>query len=144
MVTAERRAECRGLRAAIRCWAKSRPDVRAVAIVGSWAREEPRMDSDLDFVVLTDRKMEYVTSEQWIENAVLERALVVRRMDWGPLLTERRLRLGSGFEVEFGFAPIAWASTDPVDPGTAGVVRGDLRALHDPDEVLAELLRVVS
>lgn len=88
--------------------------------------------------------MEYVTSEQWIESAVLERASVVRRMDWGPLLTERRLRLGSGFEVEFGFAPIAWASTDPVDPGTAGVVRGGLRALHDPDEVLAELLRAVS
>lgn len=101
------------------------------------------MDSDLDLVVLTHRRADYVGSEGWIEDAVTERAPVVRAMDWGPSLSERRLRLRSGFEVEFGFAPVSWASTDPVDPGTASVVRDGCAALHDPDRLLAELLRAV-
>lgn len=140
MVTEERRAECARVRAAVVGWAESRPDVRAVAIVGSWARDEPRMDSDLDVVVLTDDKFNYVDSDDWIEAAVTEAAPVVRRMEWGPLLTERRVRLDSGLELEFGFAPLSWASTEPVDPGTADVVRDGCTALHDPDGIVEELL----
>lgn len=98
------------------------------------------MESDLDVVVLTDEKSNYVDSAGWVEVAVTEAAPVVRRMEWGPLLTERRIRLDSGLEVEFGFAPLSWASTDPVDPGTADVVRDGCTALHDPDGIVAKLL----
>jgi predicted nucleotidyltransferase len=140
MISEERRAECARVRAAVLGWAESRPDIRAVAIVGSWARDEPRMESDLDVVVLTDGKSDYVDSDDWIEAAVTEAAPVVRRMEWGPWLTERRVRLDSGLEVEFGFAPLSWASTDPVDPGTSDVVRDGCIALYDPDGIVAELL----
>lgn len=139
MVTEERRAEYRRVRVAVVGWAESRPDVRAVAIVGSWARDEATTDSDLDVVVMTDEKFNYVDSQDWIEAAVTEAAPVVRHTEWGPL-SERRVRLDSGFEVEFGFVPLSWASTDPVDPGTADVVRNGCAALYDPDGIVAELL----
>ena len=143
MVTPERRAESERLCRSIVRWAESRPDVCAIAVVGSWARNEPRMDSDLDIVVLTDEKLKYINTDDWIEDAVGEPAAVVRRMDWGPLLTERRLRLGSGFYVEFGFAPPSWAATDPVDSGTADVVRGGCEPLYDPDQAVAHVIEAV-
>ena len=56
----------------------------------------------------------------------------------GPL-TERRLLLKGGLEVEVGIAEPSWAATDPVDPGTRRVVTDGLRILHDPDRRLAPL-----
>jgi predicted nucleotidyltransferase len=119
MVSDERRAEVERIVQVITAWARSCDDVRAVAVVGSWARHDARMDSDLDVVVLTDATWRYVESDDWIASAVGEWASVSRQKDWGPLLKERRLLLGSGLEIEFGFAPLSWASTDPLDAGTA-------------------------
>ena len=45
---------------------------------------------------------------------------------------ERRVRLSSGLEIEFGFVAPSWATTDPVDPGTAAVVRDGVQSLYDP------------
>jgi hypothetical protein len=56
----------------------------------------------------------------------------------GPL-TERRLQLEGGLEVEVGLTEPAWAATDPVDPGTRRVVTDGMRILHDPDGRLAAL-----
>jgi predicted nucleotidyltransferase len=139
MVTAERCREVAQLAQTIAAWATGRSDVRAVAVVGSWARNEARMDSDLDVVVLTDRLEHYLDADDWVEHAVGERASVIREMEWGPVLTERRLVLRSGLHVEFGFAPLPWASTEPVDAGTARVVRNGFWPLVDPGGVLDEL-----
>ena len=143
MLTVERLAECESVRAAVVRWAESRTDVRGVAIVGSWGREQARMDSDLDVVVLTHAKAAYVTRDAWVGDVLGARAPIVRRRDWGPLLTERRVRLASGFELEFGFAPLSWASIDPLDPGTAGVVRDGCLAVYDPDRLIAGLVDAV-
>ncbi len=116
-----------GIVQVITAWAASCADVRAVAVVGSWARRDAGMDSVVDVVVLTDATWRYVESNDWIESAVGERASVSRERDWGPLLKERRLLLGSGLEIEFGFASLSWASTDPLDEGTAGVIRNGCR-----------------
>jgi predicted nucleotidyltransferase len=127
-------------------WSRSRGDVRATALVGSWARGAATATSDVDIVVLVDDPAAYLDDEQtWVAALAAEDAPVVRRQAWGPLLTERRLRLASGLEVEVGFATPAWAATGPVDPGTARVVADGCRILHDPDGLLtaaqAELAR---
>ena len=65
---------------------------------------------------------------------------VVRRAEWGDL-TERRIRLPSGLEVEFGFVEPTWADTDPADAGTAEVIAdGGLSVAYDPDGLLSRLL----
>ena len=128
--------------AAIGAWAPRRDDIRAVALVGSWARGAATETSDVDVVVLTDQLATYVDRDDWVADALGGRAAMVRTAEWG-VLTERRARTSSGLEVEFGFAPCAWAAVDPVDPGTAGVVREGCVPLFDPDGLLDRLVAAV-
>jgi predicted nucleotidyltransferase len=120
-------------------WASRRPDVKAVAVVGSWARETARMNSDLDIVVLTDDLEDYLTKDGWA--AELADTTVVATVQDGAL-TERRLVTRSGLEVEVGFATPRWAS-EPVDRGSARVVADGLRPILDPHGLLARLLDAV-
>src|SRR4051812_22037829 len=118
-------------------FAASEPDVLALALVGSYARGTPRLASDVDLVLLTG-DVEALLAPGRFEPLLGERERLVRAKQWGPL-HERRFRLRSGLLVEVGIVPASWASADPVDPGTAGVVRGGLLAVHDPDGHLAAL-----
>jgi Nucleotidyltransferase domain len=117
-------------------WARRQPDIRGLALVGSWARGSARADSDVDLVVLTSRPDRYLADDGW--TAALGDARVVHTQAWGPL-TERRLLLEGDLEVEVGITGPAWAASDPVDPGTRRVVTDGLRILHDPDGRLAAL-----
>lgn len=117
--------------------ATAREDVRAVALVGSHARGMARRDSDVDVVMLSTEPDTYVDGCEWIERLGGATVLATRR--WGAL-TERRLLLASGTEVDFGIANPSWASIQPLDPGTARVAREGLVALYDPDGLLAHLV----
>lgn len=118
-------------------WARDRADVRALALVGSWARGAGRLDGDLDVVVLADDPGELASSEDWLGELGL--LPVVERREWGAI-AERRVRLPSGLEIEFGIGAPSWANADPLDPGTRAVIRDGLRVLHDPDGLLAAAL----
>lgn len=139
MVTDDRLNEYATVTTLIARWARGQDDVVGVAVVGSWARGAVRMDSDIDIVVLTNKRARYLDDDRWVAMALVEPAEIVRRQDWGPL-TERRVRLSSGLEVEFGFALPSWARTDPVDPGTASVVRAGCRPLVDSGAVFERLI----
>jgi hypothetical protein len=139
MVTSDRVAECRRIIRCVEVWASSQPDVAGLALVGSWARNQARMDSDVDFVVLTDDKEQYLSDDSWVPAAVGGPAQFIRTHDWGPL-TEWRIALPSGLEVEFGFAPRSWARADPVDAGTARVVSDGCSPLVDPEGAFARLI----
>jgi uncharacterized protein len=136
MVTEERRREVNDLLERVVGWARARPDVRALAMVGSWARGAERMDSDVDLVVVIDDVAPYVSGEAWI-SAFAGRS-VIRTQQWGPLLTERRLLGPSGLEVDVGLVTRAWANPDPVDEGTRAVVRNGMRILYDPEGTLTD------
>jgi uncharacterized protein len=137
-VTAARRSDVAEVLSRVCRWAGDRADVEAAALVGSWARGAERMTSDVDIVIVTSRAATYEESRDWL--ADFGDPPVVRTQRWG-VLVERRVRLPSGLEIEFGFVPSAWADP-PVDPGTLRVVRDGLRELYDPDGRLAGLARV--
>jgi uncharacterized protein len=130
-VSEQRRAEYERAVRRVAKWAADRDDVVGVAVVGSWARGQPRTDSDVDVVVLTGDPAGYLDGEEWVVAATGEAAPMVRRQAWG-VLHERRLRLRSGLDIEFGFVPPSWASTEPVDPGTREVVENGFHPAHDP------------
>jgi predicted nucleotidyltransferase len=117
-------------------WAARREDVRALALVGSWARGRARVDSDIDLVLLVDEPERYSERDEWA--AELGADEVSRRREWGAI-TEHRLVLATTIQLDLGIGPASWAATDPVDSGTYGVVRDGMRVLHDPDGVLAAL-----
>lgn len=118
-------------------WAQTRPDIRAVALVGSYARGTPRGHSDVDLVVLTDNVESYVENDDWA--STFGPAKIVRRQQWGAVI-ERRLARPSGLKIEINFGQPSWAATDPVDPGTERVVRDGIRPLYDPDRIVARLV----
>jgi predicted nucleotidyltransferase len=142
VVTDERRREYTEVCNSVEVWASGRPDITGVAVVGSWARSEPRMDSDIDLVILTTEKTAYTLNEDWVSVAVSQPAELIRTQEWGPL-TERRIRVASGLEIEFGFAPPSWAEIDPVDPGTAGVVSDGCVPILDRGELLLGLIQAL-
>jgi hypothetical protein len=120
----------------VTAWARRRPDVRGLALVGSWARGAARPDSDVDLVLLTDDPAAYVGDAGWVGE--LGAAGIVRTRAWG-VLTERRLLLGSGLQIDLGVVRPAWALTEPVDAGTRKVVSDGMRVLYDPDGRLSAL-----
>jgi hypothetical protein len=107
----------------------------SLLLVGSYARDAARPDSDVDLVVLMPDPDPACVDEL----AVGE---LIRTETWGPI-SERRFRTRGGLEVEFGIGPLSWADTDPVDLGTHRVVSDGARILHDPTGLLADLLTAV-
>ncbi len=136
MVTAGRAQEVEAVLGRLARWAGLRGDIRALALVGSWAYGRPRCDSDVDVVLLTEFPSSYIDSEDWLTSVGGVR--LVRTVQWG-VITERRFALQSGLEVELGVGAPTWARTDPVDEGTRRVVSDGMRVLYDPDGVLEAL-----
>jgi hypothetical protein len=122
-------------------WALDRPEVRAVAMAGSWARGEARPDSDVDLVLVVDDPAGLGAGDA-VAAALPAEAVDVVTREWGPLL-ERRFRLPSGLEIDLGLAPVSWAAV-PVDRGTARVVGDGFVVLHDPSGLLTRLLGAVA
>jgi predicted nucleotidyltransferase len=121
----------------VAAWAATRDDLAAAAVVGSWARDAARHDSDVDLILLTSNPSAYTEREDWITQ-LAPGAELLRTDDWGAII-ERRLLLASGVEVEVGVGLPSWAESAPVDPGTRRVVRDGMRAIYDPHRILAAL-----
>ena len=118
-------------------WAAHRDDVLGLLLVGSYARDAARPDSDIDLVLLTKEVARYADNT-WADE--LNLGELTRIQSWGAI-TERRFLTDTGLEVEINIGSPDWASVDPVDPGTHRVVTDGARTLHDPEGALAELQR---
>ena len=114
-------------------WAAEIPDLRAVCVVGSYARGTPEMSSDLDLVLLSTEPARYGGWLGWDSPMAPARFLLSRT--WGPL-TELRFLHQIGLQFDIGITTPAWADNDPLDPGTARVISDGLRIVHDPDGLL--------
>jgi len=127
----------------IRNWTESRSDIRGVALVGSWARGNPKPDSDIDLIILTTDPNSYCTDTAWLRN--------MRWSDLGLTMTRsvtaeygevRSLHLyfAEANKIEFGFTLPTWARVNPMDAGTRKVVRDGMRIILDRDALFARLL----
>jgi hypothetical protein len=112
-------------------WARSRPDVRGVALVGSHASGKARPDSDVDLMIVTDAPEAYRNGD-WVTAAVAGRGIAGMREEAFGNAWSLFVRLAQGLEIEFTFAGPAWASTSPPRQEVCGIVRQGLVILHDP------------
>jgi len=145
VIEASRSAEFESVVGAVAAWVRGRPDIHGLAVVGSWARGRAHMRSDVDLIVLAEDPERYADGDDdsWMAEALGRPAVTVRRRAWG-VVTERRALLPSGLEVELGLAPLSWACSEPLDPGTAEVVRGGCLPVVDAEGRLARLIDAVA
>jgi hypothetical protein len=59
-------AEAVALTAAVANWAIARDDICAMAMLGSWARGDPRPLSDLDLLLVSDLAPDYRHRGMWV------------------------------------------------------------------------------
>jgi len=114
-------------------WSRRRKDIRAVALVGSYARETATEASDVDLVIISEKPETYTTNTEWIR--VFGKVIAQQVEDYGKL-TSLRVWYESGLEVEYGFTTREWAKT-PLDKGTKRVIDDGLRVLFEKEALLS-------
>jgi predicted nucleotidyltransferase len=114
-------------------WATKRRDIRAVALVGSYAREEMEKDSDVDLVIITESPEKYLTNSEWTR--VFGKPITKNIEKYGKL-TSLRVWYESGLEIEYGFTTRDWIQT-PLDEGTKEVIDDGLRVLFEKEKLLS-------
>lgn len=119
----------------VQAWAETRPEVLGVALVGSYARQAARPDSDVDLVIVCESPSAYLEDTAWIGAFGLP--IRTGREDWGRV-TSLRVGYAEGLEVEFGVADAAWAAK-PLDEGTRRVAQGGLVVVFDRGGAFAGL-----
>ena len=115
-------------------WASAQEDVQAIGLVGSYARDEARDDSDIDFVILTSQPENYLEDLTWIEHFGQVEKYQIE--DYGKL-TSVRVWYQNGVEVEYGFTTPDWAAP-PLDAGTQRVLRDGMRVLFERGTLLSQ------
>lgn len=124
----------------VRSWASTREDIRALLLVGSFARGDARPDSDLDIVLITSNEDGYLDDTQWVSTFGSVRS--IQREEYPPT-TSVRVAYEGGIEVEFGIAPRTWASP-PFDAGTKRVASNGIRVLLDREGQATQLADAVN
>lgn len=128
------------LLAAIADWARETDDVRAVVLVGSYARQDTPADrwSDLDVLLFVDEPDRYAADAEWVGRfgdpvlTFLEPTSVAERV-------ERRVLYDDGVDVDFPLLDAAAVREVAAVPGVGTVLSRGYRVLHDEIGV-AELL----
>jgi hypothetical protein len=116
--------------ARVAAWAPGRREILGAGVADAGSR----------LILLVEDATAYTQRADWIH--ALGATRIVRTERLGPL-TERRLALPSGAEVEVGIVEPAWASVVPLDLSTRQVVEGGFRILHDPHGLLRSLVAAV-
>ena len=124
----------------LREWARTQTDITGILLVGSHARGQARLDSDVDVVILALSPERYLNDTCFVQR--FGRVARLEEEDWGKV-TSLRVWYESGLEVEFSFTDPGWASLPP-DPGTEQVVSDGAQILIDREGVLAGLIALVT
>ena len=123
-------------------WAGQRPDLLAVALVGSWARGEARADSDIDLVLLANAPATLRSDSGW-PHEIRWASTGLQPLTWSDVdygaAWSRHLQLSPDVEIELTFADPGWANTMPVDSGTLAVIADGFQILLDKMGALARL-----
>lgn len=114
-------------------WASAQPDILAVALVGSHARNAASATSDIDLVVIARRPEQYLRQTAWIHRfGPVQR----QQVESYGRLTSLRVWYGDEREVEYGLTDERWVAL-PLDDGTRQVIAGGLRVLFERGPILS-------
>jgi predicted nucleotidyltransferase len=114
-------------------WARLQPEVLAVALVGSYARNEAKADSDVDLILVCARPSNYLVDRSWLLTfGEIDR---LQQEDYGKLVSVR-VWYRAGPEVEYGITDEDWAAI-PLDEGSRRVISDGMVVLLERGDILS-------
>jgi predicted nucleotidyltransferase len=114
-------------------WTFAQDDIKAVALIGSYARHTATETSDVDLVIITTRPREYLQDQRWTRQfGTVEKQQIE---DYG-LLTSLRVWYMDGPEVEYGITDEKWSAL-PLDRGTRQVIKDGIRIIFERETILS-------
>lgn len=129
-------------------WAAARPDIHALAVVGSYAQTDRPADpySDLDLLLVVDDPGRYLDDAGWLDAIAHPRITFTEPTALG-IERERRVLFDGGLEVDFVFLPatlldqlLAAPPGAPLRVAVASVLARGCRVLFDRDGRLGRLV----
>jgi predicted nucleotidyltransferase len=140
-------AEAERLIALIDALVRSRDEFRALAVCGSWARDNPRPDSDLDALIIAQHADSLRCDQMWIQELKFSdvgfRYVGHKTVKYG-VVCSAHIELEPKAELELTVAPDNWASVHSIDPGTRLIVMDAFKVLIDKDGTLERLCSACS
>jgi hypothetical protein len=135
-------AETDRLIAVIQWLVTGRDDLRGMAVCGSWARGNPRPDSDLDVLIVAQNPDSLRRDQKWIRELNFSDVgfcyLGHKTARYG-VVWSAHIELEPEAKLELTFAKESWASVHPIAQGTRDVVTDAFNVLIDKDGALQRL-----
>lgn len=114
-------------------WSTKRRDIRAAALVGSYARSAATDSSDVDLVIIANDPGKYISDTEWTRVFGVP---ITKKIDAFGNLTSVRIWYESGLEIECGFTTKEWIQA-PLDKGTKRVIDDGMRVLFEKEVLLS-------
>ncbi|MBX9669391.1 MAG: nucleotidyltransferase domain-containing protein [Candidatus Obscuribacterales bacterium] len=121
-------------------WCQSQPELKALAIIGSYGSGKARPDSDLDLLIVTVSPDKYLGNTEWISAFGTPDSLDLE--DY-KLVQSWRVIFADGSEVEFCITTEEWCSDEQIKDGTGRIVSNGILIVYDPDKILESLVERV-
>ena len=117
-------------------WASAQTDILALALVGSYAINAAKANSDVDLVLIALEPRRYLQDQSWVQRfGTVEKSQVE---EYG-LLTSVRVWYHNGLEIEYGLTDERWAAI-PLDAGTQRVIADGMQVLFERGDILSRHL----
>src|SRR6476619_4989855 len=119
----------------------STDDLRALGVGGSWARGNPRPDSDLDLIIIAQNPNTWRRRQQWVRELPFDRfgfSYNDHHTATSGLVWSAHIELEPDAELELTLAPKSWASLVPIDAGTRHVLTHAFKLGVDKDRRLVQ------
>jgi predicted nucleotidyltransferase len=114
-------------------WSSRRKDVRALGLVGSYARDLNQDATDVDLVIIVEDPKKYLTETEWIRGFGV---VIAKEIEEYGKLTSLRVWYESGLEIEYGFTTRDWIKA-PLEKGTKKIINDGLRVLFEKEALLS-------
>ena len=138
----------------VKNWAQKRSEILALALVGSYARGEATLKSDIDLMMIASDTEVFRQSYDWMYQINWE-SINYKIQKWNDAQygvvwsrhvylsnysSSSKNHLTNKIKVEISFGLPTWASIQPIDAGTFGVVSRGCKIIYDPQDILANLI----
>jgi len=124
----------------VRKWADKQKDIKAILLVGSYARGQAHNDSDIDLILLTNEPDKYLNDQSFA--GTFGDISIIEKEFWGKV-TSLRIWYKDSFEVELGITIPAWITEEPLDAGTLRTITDGAKVIIDKIGSLEELIMSV-